>query len=159
MAFSYITILLINSLTFPFFWQIFSTLTFLGFPGWWQTCKYISRWVDWDNLIYVIVGRGFQPPYFMKTTFSDFVQPPSFPVASNPTPPPLLFLLPCFIWLSRWSCHIWCAILLNDIIDLRMLSLGTLVPEGPWCVFSFTEVLWYSDLMSHTHTYTTFSRG
>ena len=94
----------------------------------------------------------------MKTTFSDFVQPPSFPVAANPTPPPLLLLLPCFIWLSRWSCHIWCAILLNDIMDLQMLSLGTLVPEGPWCVFYTkmhqlywgTLVLWFD--VTHTHT-------
>ena len=23
-----------------------------------------------------------------------------------------------FLWLNEWSCHIWCAILLNDIIDI-----------------------------------------
>ena len=25
-----------------------------------------------------------------------------------------------FLWLSEWLCHIWCAILLNDIMDLHM---------------------------------------
>ena len=57
--------------------------------------------------------------------------------------------------------HIWCAILLNDIMDLHMSYLGKFVPEGPWCIMQqgvkFTEVwhvmwlftstlIWY-----HTH--------
>ena len=52
-------------------------------------------------------------------------------------------------------------------MDLDMLSLGILIPEGPWCVFyamqgiKLTEVwhimclfCWYSDLILHTETHT-----
>ena len=38
-----------------------------------------------------------------------------------------------FLWLNGWSRHIWCAVFLTDNIDLHMSSLGTLVPERPWC--------------------------
>ena len=70
--------------------------------------------------------------------------------------PPSLPLLPCHL-------HIWCAILLNDNIDMYVSSLGTLVPEGPWYLFYATRCQfywglaynvvfqWYSDLISHTH--------
>ena len=49
-----------------------------------------------------------------------------------------------FLWQNEWSRHTWCAILLNDNMDLHMSSLGTLVPEGPWCVFYVTrrQVYW-----------------
>ena len=69
-----------------------------------------------------------------------------------------------FLWLYGWSRHIWCAILLNNM-DLHMSSLGTLVTEGPWCVFHATRCqvywvlthnvafYWYSDLLPHTQTY------
>ena len=45
-----------------------------------------------------------------------------------PILPPLPFFQICsfywlVFWLNRWLCLIWCAILLNDIIDLHMLSL------------------------------------
>ena len=91
-----------------------------------------------------------------------------------PTPPTSLSpqtLIPnalsvvMFLWLNGWSCHIWCAILCNNNMDLHMSSLGTLVTEGPWYVFyakgvKLTEVwhimwlftgtlIWY-----HTHTHT-----
>ena len=64
---------------------------------------------------------------------------PSFKICPNASlplsrhlqhPPPLLFL-----WLNGWSYHIWCVILLNDVMNLHMLGLGNLVPEKPWCVF------------------------
>ena len=54
----------------------------------------------------------------------------------------------------------------NDNIDLHMPNLGTLVPEGPWCVFYATRIqvywglthnvvcYWCSDLISHTQTHT-----
>ena len=56
--------------------------------------------------------------------------------------------------------HIWCAILLNDIMDLHMSSFGS------WCVFYATRrqvcwglthnvvFCWYSNLISHTQTHT-----
>ena len=89
---------------------------------------------------------------------------PSFSVTFNHHPTALSIVL--FLWLNGWLCHIWCAILLNDIMDLPMLSLDslrTLVllyldPKGPWCVFvlcskassRFTCILWggYTFLMS-----------
>ena len=74
--------------------------------------------------------RCANPPYFMKI-------PPKLP-----TPTALSVVL--FLWLNGWSCHIWFAILLNDNMDLHMSSLGTMVPEGPWCVFYATrhQVYW-----------------
>ena len=98
-----------------------------------------------STLIKLIFGRGILAPYFMNTPvlfispFSNFVQPPS-PLPCHLQPPaPLLFLR-----LNWWLRHIWCAVLLNDIMDLHMSSLGTLVPEGPWCVFYATkrQVYW-----------------
>ena len=86
---------------------------------------------------------------------------PTFP--SPPTSNPTVLSVVLFLWLNRWSCHIWCAILLNDNMGLHMSSLGTLAPEGPWCVFYATrhQVYWglthnvifyrYSDLISQTH--------
>ena len=53
--------------------------------------------------------------------------------AAHPPPPVLSVVL--FLWLNGWSHYIWCAILLNDDMDLHMWSLlGNLVPEGTWCV-------------------------
>ena len=74
-----------------------------------------------------------------------------------------------FLWLNGWSYHIWYAILFNGNMDIHMLSLATLVPEGPWCVFYATwcQVYWglthnvvfnwYFHLISHTNTHTTHS--
>ena len=78
----------------------------------------------------------FRPLYFMKThlycltLFSNFVH--SLPFCCL-QPHPHSHSVALFIWLNGWLCYIWCAILLNDIMDLHMLSFGTLVPEG--CVF------------------------
>ena len=89
-------------------------------------------------------------------------QPPSLLL---PTPNPTALSVVLFLWLIGWSCHIWCAILLNDIMDPHMSNLGTSVPEGPWCVFYVTRhqvnwgltnvtFCWCSDLISHKHTNT-----
>ena len=53
-----------------------------------------------------------------------------FPVTSNPHPH------------CSFCCHV--SILLYDNMDLYMLHLGSLVPEGPWWVFYATwhQVLW-----------------
>ena len=51
------------------------------------------------------------------------------------------------------------------ILDLHVSSLGTLVPEEPWCAFYATrhqvywglthvDSCWYSNLISHTRTHT-----
>ena len=94
-----------------------------------------------------IVGRGVLTPYFMKiplyclpSLFSNFVH--LLPL--SPTPSPTVLSVVLFLWLTGWSYYIWCAILLNVIMDLHMLSLGTLPPEGPWYVFHATrhQVYW-----------------
>ena len=82
------------------------------------------------------------------------------------TPPYCLPPLHClFLSLNEWSCHIWCATLLNDNMHLHMLSLYTLEAEGP-CVFYATRCkvywdlthnmlfYWYSDLISYIHKHT-----
>ena len=61
-----------------------------------------------------------------------------------------------FLWQNGWSHHMWCVILLNDVMNLLMSSLGTLVPEGPCCVFyTRPQVYWRLTgvfLIDITHT-------
>ena len=67
-----------------------------------------------------------------------------------------------FLWLDGCSYHIWCVVSFNDIMDLDMSSVGTLVPDDlPWftsCVkcieiwhmrYFAGTLIWY-----HTHKYT-----
>ena len=112
--------------------------------------------------------RGPSPPCFMKTLyisylppFSDLVQPfPSFLLPPTPTPTALSVVL--LLWLNGWSHHTWCAILLHDIMDLHMSSLGT--RRNLMCVLCIkTSSLLRSDTcgfllvirFDHTHTHTT----
>ena len=60
--------------------------------------------------------------------------PPPHTSLSLQTPTPTVLSVVLFLWQNGWSHHIWCAILLNDNMDLHMFSLGTLVPEGSWYV-------------------------
>ena len=58
-----------------------------------------------------------------------------------------------FLWLNGWSHHIWCVILLNDIMDLHMSSLGTLYQKHLDVCFmeqgvKFTVVWHISSLLS-----------
>ena len=125
-----------------------------------------------------IVGRGFvlRPPpptlFYEDTPYIPYCLPPTqfpllfqfFPDTCLKPPPPLLFLFPCFFNWNVWSCHIWCIILLDNIMDPHMSSVVTLVPEGPWCVFYAIkcQVYWgltrtvvfylYSNLISFRHT-------
>ena len=60
---------------------------------------------------------------------SPISQPLSYPSPPTSTLIALFFVL--FLWLNGWSCYFWCFILINDIMDLHMFNLGTLVSEGP----------------------------
>ena len=89
--------------------------------------------------------------------------PPTF--LSPPTSPPLFFLLSClFSWMGD---HTTFDVLFSDNINQHMSSLGSLVPEGPGCVFyakgiMFTWVwhiqsvtfIWY-DTHKHKNTHIT----
>ena len=106
----------------------------------------------------------------MKTPRLYCLPLPLFQILSTPpplpTPIPTALSVVLFLWLNWWSHYIWCAILLNDIMDLHMLRLDTLVPERPCCVFHATRhhvywglihnlvFCWYFDLISHTQTHT-----
>ena len=123
------------------------------------------------------------PPLYYLPPFSNFVQPLPLPCQlqppppiqilfnltpslSTPTPTPNALSLVLFLWLNGWLHHIWCATLLNDIMDLHISSLGNLVPEEPRCVFytlrhqvywGLTHNMvfcWYSDSISHTLIHT-----
>ena len=118
-----------------------------------------------------VVGRGILTPLFYEDPLY-YLPPCQFfsnlpiPSLSPPTPTPAALSVVLYFWLTWWSYRTWCAILLNDIMDLHMLSLGTLVPEGRWCVFYVTRhqthwglthnvnFCWYSDLISHTKIHT-----
>ena len=99
--------------------------------------------------------------------FQVFSNPSPHTSLSPPTPTPTVLSVVLFLWLNGWSQHIWCAILLDDNMDLNMSSLGTLVPETPWCVvcnkdssllrsdtmwFFTGNLIWY-----HTHKHTVHS--
>ena len=112
------------------------------------------------------VGRGvltlsilWRPP-LLPTPFSNFVQPP-LSATFNPTHNAHSVVL--FILLNGWSHHIWCATFLNDIIDVQMLSLRTLMRflcnkassllmSDTWCGFSLP--LWFDITHANNHKHT-----
>ena len=120
-----------------------------------------------------IVGRGWLTPCFTKTS-SLYCLPPSFsnffhhffhfPVTSNPILTVLSVVL--FLWLNSWSHYIRCAILLNDNMDLHILSLGTRRTLMCVCVFYATKCqvywvltgnvgfYWYPFIFYHIHKHT-----
>ena len=139
---------------------------------------------EWGGVGFIMVGWG-----LFKFSLHSWQRGANLPIVCRPTlyclhpyfqfclthplpplpcqlqcPPPTVPSVNLFLWLNGWSCHIRCVILLNDNMDLHMSSLGTLVPEEPWCVFYATrrQVYWglahvvfysYSDLISHTQTH------
>ena len=121
-----------------------------------------------------VVGREVLTPLFYEdppyiayhSPLFKFYPTLTLPCHLQPPPPTVLSVF-LFLWLNGWSQHIWCAILLNDNMDLNMSSLGTLVPERPWCVFfatriqvywgltqcGFLLVIWFD--ITHTNTHYT----
>ena len=107
----------------------------------------------WKPLIYCLALPFSNPPH------------PHFPVNSN-LHSHCSFC--CHVSLAEWwSYHIWSAFLLTDNMDLYISSFGTLLPEGPWCVFYATRrqvywgltsvlilVLWFdiTHTLKHTNT-------
>ena len=99
-----------------------------------------------------IVDRGMltpPPPILWRLSYIAYPPPPLFSnfvpsLPSSLSPNHTVLFVVLFLWLNGWSHHIWCAILLNDNMNLHMFSLGTLVPEGAWCVFYATrcQVYW-----------------
>ena len=104
------------------------------------------------------------PPILLTSLLFKFWSPFAPTSMSPPNPNHTALSVVTFPWLNGWSCHILYAILFNDNMDLYMSSLGTLVPEGAWCVFYATRrqvywglthnvvFYWYSYLISHTQT-------
>ena len=110
------------------------------FVLWWVNGKFLKP-------LY-IVGKGVLTPYFLKfplycllLPFPYFCLPPPLPPLPCHLQPssPLLFLLFCLFWVNEWSQHIWCAVLLNENMDMHTSNLDTLVPEGSWCLFYVTR--------------------
>ena len=100
--------------------------------------------------------RGTNPPTLWRPHLY-CLPPPFFQILSTLTPTPTTSLSPAipattvfsvvlFLWLNEWLCHIWCAVFINYNMDVHMLSLGTLVQEGPWCVFYATRHQVYTEL-------------
>ena len=123
----------------------------------------------------LILGRPPPPPSYiayptLPAPFSRFCPPPTS--LSPPTLISTVLSVFIFLWLSGWLHHIWCAILLNDNMHLHKSSLGTLVPEEPWCVFystrhqvdwgltqcGFLLVHWFDITHTQTHTVHSWAR-
>ena len=102
----------------------------------------------------IMVARGvltlpilWRPPPILPSFFK-FGQtlsppPPPTPFSSPPTSTSTALFAALFLSMNGWSRHIWCVILLY-IMNLHISNLGTLVPEGPCCVFYATrcQVYW-----------------
>ena len=94
-----------------FHWFFFFYLNFLFYHSW---------------------QRGPKPPYFMKTplyclpVFFKFCPPPPPPCCLQPHPHCSFC---CLVSLAEWviAPHLRCAILLNDIMDVHMWTLWTLM--------------------------------
>ena len=121
-----------------------------------------------------MVGRGVlallfyeDPPTLPNQPFSNFVQS-SFPVASNPHPQCSF----CLVSLVEWVIvpHL---IYIFNIMDLHMLSLGTLYQKDLDCVLcnkassllrsdtwcGFLLVFWFDITHTHTHIDTQHTQG
>ena len=120
--------------------------------------------------------RGANPPilwrpsYIAYSPLFKFCPTPPIslsPPVTHPYLPPTPTPHPTVIYVVRFLCYFCCpvcylfAILLNDNMDLHMLSLGTLVSEGQWCMFYATRhqvyrglthmfFYWYSNI-TYTH--------
>ena len=101
------------------------------------------------------------PLYCPPSLFQILSNPPSL---SNPNPTPTTHFVFFFLWLNGWSRHIWCAILLDDVMDIHMSSLRTLVHvlcskatnllnSDKWCGFLLVLSFDLSQTHLHTHTY------
>ena len=100
----------------------------------------LHSWQRGSNL------RWFIPPFSKFVQLSCSLLPPT---RTSTAVDVVLFLG----WMGEHD--IWCAILLNDVMDLHMSSLGTLVPEGPWCVFYARrhQVYWGLKIMPFANTF------
>ena len=101
-----------------------------------------------------IVGRGVLTPLFYEDPL--YCQPPSFlQFCPTSTSNVLSFLLS--LWLNGWSCHIWCAILLNGSTHVKpwypstRKTLMCFMEQGmKFTVLTHNmDLHWYSDLISH----------
>ena len=103
------------------------------------------------------VHSWFLMPYYTKTSL--YCLPPS-PFANFVQPTPTALFVVLFLWLNGRLYHIWCTVLLNDIMDLQMLSLVILVPHLYVCFLQqgimFTEVwvliCYHTNTGTHTKT-------
>ena len=127
----------------------------------------LSNIVNLESWYGSIVGRGVltplfyeDPPILLRLLFqflSNSSTPP--PSLSPPTLTPIPHSVVLFLWLNGWSCDIWCAILLNGIMDVPMSSLKTLMcvlcNKAPCLLRSdtcgFLLVLWLD--IKHTETH------
>ena len=93
-------------------------------------CRYYH---SWQRIPYLLV---LCTPYFGSLYFLNL----------STHPPPLsnlhshcFFFVTLFRWLNGLLHHIWYVVLVNDIMDLHIFSLGIILPEGSFCVFKRTR--------------------
>ena len=155
------------------FLRIFSPMTNLTLD-----C-FITFSNDWIYLTCFsnLVARGYLTPLFYEDPLIWSISPPFFkfcatslpPSPSPPTSTSTALFLVLFLWQNRWLYHIWCVILFSDIMDLHMLSVGTLYHKDVAVCFmqqgiKITEVwhiMWYfvvNLIWYHTHTKNTYTQ-
>ena len=129
-----------------------------------NTCLWIHTYIS------SIVGRGFLTPLIFRR-LPYIANPLPLFFKFSPTVPRLQFVV-CSLWLDVSSRHI-CVFLLNDAMDLNLLSLATLVLAALCCLFYATRdqmhwifeiysivsantLIWYHK-QANTHTWHTWS--
>ena len=83
----------------------------------------VNTYSSISSVLYCAVGRVALNPLFYKNSSIAYNHFFKFCLTPRPCslqlPPPLLIVV-LFLCLNGWSHHIWCAILLNDTIDVHM---------------------------------------
>ena len=96
---------------------------------------------------------------------------PTLPFLSLPTPTTNALFVVLFLWLNRWSHHIWYAISLQYYYGSKHGEPWHRIPEGSWCVlyerrhqefavwyimcfFAGTLIWYHTNTHTHTHTHT-----
>ena len=91
--------------------------------GWLIFKVYLHSWQKGANPLILWRTSPPTPNIAYLLPFSNFVHPPPSPAPTSLSPSNItstVLSVVMNLWLNEWSCHIWCAILLKDNMDLYM---------------------------------------
>ena len=136
-----------NNLLSNIIWDISCRAFLFFFFLWWQELiiavrNYLDQhtFMPWLLACFVrLIIKLFQLAEVSYPPFLIYEDPPILPILSfsnfydTAKPLPTIFVV-SFLWQNGWLCQIWCVILLNDIMNLHVLSLVPSTTRVLWCV-------------------------